>query len=124
MFFFFKCLPFTYFFPGSNHNRPMDPAKRAQLARKLDKKVATVGFACTLKRNSGERAGGPAAAKAEREIEKSFQICNHLNFWREKKLYISENSNNFVMSVAVKRGALIVFEGCDRSGKTTQARCV
>jgi len=24
---------------GSNHNRPMDPAKRAQLARKLDKKV-------------------------------------------------------------------------------------
>ena len=25
-----------------------------------------------------------------------------------------------VMSAAVKRGALIVFEGCDRSGKTTQ----
>jgi len=26
------------------------------------------------------------------------------------------------MSVAVKRGALIVFEGCDRSGKTTQVK--
>ena len=24
------------------------------------------------------------------------------------------------MTAAVKRGALIVFEGCDRSGKTTQ----
>jgi len=26
------------------------------------------------------------------------------------------------MSAAVKRGALIVFEGCDRSGKTTQVQ--
>jgi len=26
------------------------------------------------------------------------------------------------MSAAVKRGALIVFEGCDRSGKTTQVK--
>jgi len=27
------------------------------------------------------------------------------------------------MSGAAKRGALIVFEGCDRSGKTTQVSC-
>ena len=26
------------------------------------------------------------------------------------------------MSGAIKRGALIVFEGCDRSGKTTQVQ--
>ncbi len=26
------------------------------------------------------------------------------------------------MSAAVKRGAFIVFEGCDRSGKTTQVQ--
>ena len=62
---------FTCYFPGSNHNRPMDPAKRAQLARRLDKKVITVGYPCPSKQNSGERAGGTAAAKAEREIDQS-----------------------------------------------------
>ena len=62
----------------------MDPAKRAQLARKLDKKVGTAGFLSPLKWNSGEWAGGPASAKAEREIDRSLKIWNCLNFWREK----------------------------------------
>ena len=39
---------------------------------------------------------------------------------RENNIF-QKRKNNIVMSVAVKRGALIVFEGCDRSGKTTQA---
>ena len=68
---FFRVYFFTCYFPGSNHNRPMDPAKRAQLARRLDKKVITVGYPCPSKQNSGERAGGAAAAKAEGEIDQS-----------------------------------------------------
>ena len=35
-------LPAMFFFPGSNHNKPLDAAKRAQLARKLDKKVLRI----------------------------------------------------------------------------------
>ena len=34
----------------------------------------------------------------------------------------SASANVSAVSVMIKRGSLIVFEGCDRSGKTTQCQ--
>ena len=64
----YSCLHLT--FPGSNHNKPMDPAKRAQLARKLDKKVQIVGFPCFIRSNNETQVNEQEGERQRKKKEK------------------------------------------------------
>jgi Thymidylate kinase len=47
-------------------------------------------------------------------------VANQLTF--DTYLFFSSPDYHQVMASQIPRGAFIVFEGCDRSGKTTQAK--
>ena len=59
-------------------------------------------------------------SERRRKNDQIVKICNRPQFIRRNIFNLLQNSRLLVMSGAAKRGALIVFEGCDRSGKTTQ----
>ena len=64
----YSCLHLT--FPGSNHNKPMDPAKRAQLARKLDKKVQIIGCPCFIRTNNETQVNEQEGERQRKKKEK------------------------------------------------------
>ena len=57
----------------------------------------------------------------ERLCENSFLV--YVYYYESIPNYnFSDLTNKLNGTMALKRGALIVFEGCDRSGKTTQIK--